>query len=292
MTELFRRSFRVTVGSKQFGSDGEVRPLSFSFSVERDTTRVPNNAVVTLWNLNEDTRAELEERSTAPGGVPVRVEAGYGGTDGIGQIFLGGLRRVSSWRDGPDWITEISGGDGEKEITTARVSKTFKSGTPVSAVLRDLVAALGTDAGNLSSLAATGFNAGGTTLQKALSVRGDAAQALEQFCRSLGVRWSIQDGVFFAAKVGEGFAPGKGPLLTPETGLLEAPGVDKDGKISGVCLLNQDLLPGRVFRVESSRISGNFIAEQTHHYGSSNGPEWFTEFVGAPPAKGSRAAAA
>lgn len=290
MPELFRRSFRVTVGSKQFGSANELRPLRFAFSVERDHTKVPNNASVTLWGLNDDTRAELEERSATPGGVPVRVEVGYG-TD-LGQIFLGGLRRVASWRDAPGWVTEVSGGDGEHEIVTAKVSQTFKAGTPVSSVLAALVKALGTGVGNLSSLSATGFDAGGTTLQKDLAMRGDAAQALEQFCRSLGIRWSIQDGVFFAAKVGDAFAPGKGPLLTPGTGLLETPGVDKDGKVSGLCLMNTDLLPGRVFRVESDRITGNFVAEQTHHFGESSGQEWYTEFVGTPPAKGSKAASA
>jgi hypothetical protein len=289
--ELFRRSFRVTVGTKQFGSVDSERPISFSFSVDRDTTAVPNSANVTLWNLAADTRAELEGLATSsPGGVPVRVEAGYG--DRIGQVFFGGLRRVASWREGPDWVTELAGGDGEKQIVSARINRTFVKGTPVTAVLRALVTQLGVDPGGLSALSSRGFVAGGTTLPRAFSARGDAAQALEGFCRGLGLRWSVQDGAFFAAPDGEPFASSQGPVFSAETGLIETPTVDKDGKVNGMSLLNSDLIPGRVFRVESSRITGNFVCTAVHSYGESNGPTWYSEFEGTPPAKGSRAASA
>lgn len=279
----------MTVGTKQFGSVDVERPISFSFSVDRDTTAVPNSANVTLWNLNADTRADLESLATSsPGGVPVRVEAGYG--DRIGQIFFGGLRRVASWREGPDWVTELSGGDGEKQIVSARINRTFAKGTPVAAVLRALVGQLGVDTGGLSSLAAQGFKVGGTKIPRAFSARGDAAQALEGFCRGLGLRWSVQDGAFFAAPNGEPFAPGEGPMFSAETGLIETPTVDKDGKVNGISLINSDLIPGRVFRVESARVTGNFVCTACHTYGESDGPTWYVEFEGTPPAKGSRAA--
>lgn len=287
--ELFRRAFRVTVGSKQFGSVDSERPISFAFSVDRDTTAVPNSAQVTLWNLNSDTRAELEAlASSSPGGVPVRVEAGYG--DRIGQIFFGGLRRVASWHEGTEWVTELSGGDGEKQIVSARINRSFARGTPVTAVLRALVSQLGVDPGGLDAITARGFTGGGSTLPEDTSFRGDAAQALESFCRSLGLRWSVQDGAFFAAPNGEPFDPGQGPLFSAETGLIETPTVDKDGKVNGIALLNSDLLPGRVFRVESSRVTGNFVCTACHSYGESNGASWYTEWEGAPPERGSRAA--
>jgi hypothetical protein len=72
---------------------------------------------------------------------------------------------------------------------------------------------------------------------------------------------------------------------------VDEPQIDKNGKIVGKALLNPDLLPGRVFRVESTRVTGNFLCEKTQHKGTSDGGDWFVEFVGAPPAKGSAAAA-
>jgi hypothetical protein len=284
LAPLFKRSFRLAVDTLEFGSKNEVRPLTFSFNVERDNTRVPNNASVILTNLSADTRADLEERNKTNQGTTVRIEAGYG-TD-LSTIFFGALRRVASWRQGPNWLTEISGGDGEKEIATARISRSFVKGTPVSTVLKEIVRALGVNAGNLATLSATGFDAGGTTLRKALTVHGDAAGELECLCASMGLRWSIQDGTFYAARTGEAAVPGFGPVFSPETGLIETPQVDKDGRVSGTSLLSGDLIPGKVFRVESSRISGDFICERTVHYGESNGGSWYVDWTGAP--KGAR----
>jgi hypothetical protein len=329
---LFGRSFRVTLQDKEFGSLDVVRPLTFSFSVQRDKTITPNNVNMLFTNLSADTRQHLEQLSGGFGqgtgaatknkltsnslvkkptahkttkrgvaqadqafGVTVRLEAGYG--EHIGQIFFGVLRKVSSWRQGETWLTQISGGDAEHSISTARISKTFVKGTPLASVLRELVGTLpGVGEGGLSNtlqaLQAGGFLAGGSTLQKALTFHGDSATALTQFLRSCGMTWSIQDGAFYAGPDGVATVPGQGPLLTPDTGLVDEPQIDKNGFVVGKALLNPDLIPGRVFRIECSRVTGNFLAEKTQHRGDSTGEPWFVEFVGRPPAKGSAAAAA
>jgi hypothetical protein len=326
---LVRRSFRLTVGSKQFGSDSDVRPLSFTFNVQRDKTLTPNNANILLYNLSPETRAELEELSggfgqgtarapkrklgstrkkkssavnkpkvsvpQAPAGFPgvvVRLEVGY--QEKLGQIFFGVLRKVSSWKQGADWLTQISGGDSEHSITTAKISKTFVKGTPVTAVVRELVTTLGVGKGGLdntlAALGATGLLTGGVTLQQALTLHGDSATALEQLMRSCGFEWQLADGNFYAAPKGTPMLPGEGPLLTPETGLLDTPQIDKQGRVIGKALLNPDLLPGRVFRVESTRVTGTFLCEKTQHSGTSDSELWEVQFVGRAPDPGSKAA--
>lgn len=323
---LFRRSFRLTVANKQFGSVEDERPLTFSFCVQRDNSSEPNNASVLIYNLNADTRAELEELSggfgqgtaklprhklssttpkkprkakagvaAAPAdfpGVPVRIEVGYG--DRLGQIFFGVLRKVSSWRQGTEWITQISGGDAEKSITTAKISQSFVAGTPVTSVVRALVATLGVGKGGLDNtlraLEVSGLLTGGRVLPKALTLHGDSATELECLMRSCGFEWSIQDGNFYAGPSGTPTLPGQGPLLTPDTGLIDTPQIDKNGKLVGRALLNPDLLPGRVFRVESTRVTGNFLCSKTQHKGTSTDTEWYVEYVGTPPAPGSKAA--
>ncbi len=317
--ELFKRSFRITIGDKEFGSFDVVRPLSFSFSVQRDKTITPNNVNILLYNLNDDTRAELEELSGGFGqgtvsaaatkvpkkpkagvayapqdkGVTVRLEAGYGDT--VGQLFFGVLRKVSSWKDGPTWVTQISGGDAEHSITTARISKTFARGTAIASVVKELVATLGIGDGNLNTtlgaLQLSGLLSGGSTLQRAMTFHGDSMTALEQVMRSCGFEWSIQDGAFYAGPAGAPTVPGEGPVFTPDTGLLDKPQIDKKGQVVGKALLHADLIPGRVFRVESERVTGNFVCTKTVHKGTSDGDDWTVEFVGSPPEKGSAAAA-
>ncbi len=315
---LFRRAFRITVGDKQFGSENEIRPLSMAFSVQRDKSITPNNASVTLTNLSEETRAHLEELSGGTGqgivsrqgrssaktpkkgvaiaiqgeGVAVRVEAGYG--EHFGQLFLGVLRKVSSWKSGTEWLTQISGGDGEGTLNVKKISKTFAKGTPISSVVRACVGALGVGKGGLdntlNALRVAGLLTGGQVLERALTLHGDAATELDQVMRSCGFEWHIADGAFYAGPAGTPTFPGEGPLLTPETGLLDTPRIEKNGKVVGVALLNADLLPGRVFRVESSRVSGNFVCSKTQHRGESTGRLWQVEFVGDPPTPGSKAA--
>lgn len=330
--QLFRRSFRLTVADREFGSFNVERPLSFSFNVQRDSTLTPNNCNVLIYNLSDDTRNQLEQLSggfgqgsskssnkklssgrpksksasrsrqpKAPGvaqapadaeGVVVRLEAGYG--EHIGQLFFGTLRKVSSWQENGTWYTQISGGDSEHSITTAKISKTFKAGTPIGSVVRELVATLGVGPGGLNqtlaALQTTGFLSGGATLPKALTFHGDSATALEQVMRSCGFSWAISDGAFYAGPAGTPTLPGQGPLFTPNTGLIGVPSIDKNGKLTGRALLHADLLPGRVFRVESSRVQGDFLCEKTQHKGDTFGGEWIVEFLGRAPAKGSKAA--
>lgn len=323
---LFRRKFRVTLANKQFGGEvGEERPLTISFNVQRDKTLTPNNASLLIYNLSDATRAELEEltggfgqgsqavkprklssrkrpaKPTKAGvaappadadGVVVRIEAGYG--EHIGQLFLGVLRKCSSWKQGAEWVTQLSGGDSERSLTTTKLSKSYVSGTPITSVVRDLVGALGVGRGGLdntlSALEVTGLLTGGRTLQKALTLHGDAATELERLMRSCGFEWSIQDGHFYAGPAGTPTLPGQGPLLTPDTGLLDTPQIDKNGRVVGRSLLHPDLLPGRVFRVESSRVTGNFLCEKTAHRGTSTGADWEVQFIGRPPDPGSKAA--
>lgn len=331
---LFKHSFRLTIQDKEFGSFDVDRPLTFSFSVQRDKTLTPNNANIRITNLNEETRAHLEElsggfgqgtsstakkkltsgslvQSTTPhtkkktkagiaapppqddSGVVVRLEVGYG--EHVGQIFFGLLRKVSSWRHGTEWITQISGGDSEHTLVTAKISKTFIKGTPITSVVRELVSTLAVEKGGLNTtltaMQASGLLAGGTTLQKALTLHGDSATCLEQVMRSVGFEWSIQDGAFYAGPAGAPTLPGAGPVLTAETGLLDTPQIDRNGFVIGKALLNPDLLPGRVIRIESSRVTGNFLVEKTQHKGDSTGNDWEVQFVARPPAPGSVAAA-
>ena len=288
---LAHRSFRLSIGDIQFASEGVVRPLDFEFMVQRDKTITPNNIKLTIKGLAKDTRETISQLAGGDG-VTVRLEVGY--QENLGQIFFGVLRKAESWREGGVWLTQISGGDGEKAIRTAKISKTFKKGTKVSEVIRALVKALGVNEGTLNNtltaLEVSGYLSGGNAIQKALTVSGDAATALEDFMLSCGFEWSIQDGAFLAGPRGQAVVPGTGPLLTSRTGLVGTPNLDKDGNVVGKALMHADLIPGKVFRVESDRVTGNFIAKKTKHEGSSQGQEWYVSFVGTPPAPGSPAA--
>jgi len=276
--EQWKRSFRLDVGSIRVESTSGALALRVAFSVDRDKTATPNNAEVAIWNLNPDHRAELEQAKN----VTVRVEAGY--QDQISQIFFGALRKAETIVEGPDYITRVSGGDGEDKLKFATISKTFAKGTSVRDVLFTLIDRLTIGRGNADRLALLSFENFGTKLEKPLTVAGPVVEELARFARSLGLEWSIQDGTFQIVKIGEPSNIGQGPKISPATGLIGSPRIDSEGKVQGRALILPDLLPGTRFRLESQATTGNFVCEKTRHFGDSRATEWYVDFLGKPHA--------
>lgn len=278
MTDLYNRAYRIVIGTTEIdarsgaGSAG----LRIAFSVERDEKRTPNNVELRVWNLSKTAR----EAIAASESVSLALEAGY--VDDVGTVFQGDLRTARTNRDGPDLITTVCGGDGENAIRTARIKRTFSAGTPVATVLRELGAALGVGTGNISA-AAAGLSG---SLSKARTLHGSCADELEAFCRTQGLRWSVQDSALQIRVEGQPVAPGTGYLLRADSGLIGEPEVSiEKGKgkvVSFTALLRADIVPGVAVRVESEAFTGNLVITQTTHRGDSHGAEWYVEGVGRP----------
>lgn len=281
MTEQFLRNWSLQIGTRLIRPRADRHALRIAFSVERDETRYPNNCEIAVWNLAEETRHELDRSAE---NVTTILEAGY--RDDVQQIFVGTLRRIEHVKEGPNVITRVSAGDGEEKIAVSRVAQTFVKGTTLQAVLKELIKALGIPEGNFKYLSQLKDATGGTKLARALSFAGPASDALSQFCASVGILWSVQDGEMrfrFAGSPSGDVAP----LITPDTGLVGIPRIetskDKAHKgqqvLSGTALILPGLVPGAAFVLRSAEISGNFIALTTKHYGDTAGKEWYVDFT-------------
>lgn len=212
----FIRAYRLNVGGIDIDASQGVglRSLRLQFSVERDDKRHPNNCELRLYNLTKAHQAALAK---APE-VRVRLEAGYVGE--LGTIFDGDLRSARTKKEGTEYVTTISGGDGEKKIRTARINKTFSPGTPVSTVIGELGKALGVGAGNLREFSGAQLANGSKTLTRSLTLSGPVFDELEHFSRSCGLRWSVQDSALQLRYEGLPVADRRGPLLRPDSGLV------------------------------------------------------------------------
>lgn len=279
MPELFGRAYRLTVGTTRIdASAGAGTGLRIGFCIERDEKRTPNNAEIRVYNLNRDHREAIAKTET----VSVLLEAGY--VDDLGVIFQGDLRTARTHHEPPGrtYITTVTGGDGEAAIRTARINRTFKAGTTVAEVLRGLGAAMGVGAGNVQAAAA----ALSGTLPRARTFSGLCADELEGFCRTQGLRWSIQDMALQVRTEGQPIVPGTGYLLRRDSGLIGQPEVTiEKGKgkvVSFTALLRPDIIPGSAVRLESEAFEGNLVCTQTVHRGDSEGNEWFVDGVGRP----------
>jgi hypothetical protein len=259
---LFARVFEIVVDTLK------ITELKAVFNVSKSTKPEPNTASLSIYNLNEDHRKQIEAKPT----VPVSITAGY--KDKSSLIFLGNLREVVSSREGADIITSISSGDGEKKKRTGKISKSYPKKTPIKTVIKDLAKAVGLGEGNLEKAIATAKlkSTSDLLLPGGYVVKGNAARELTWLLYSSGLEWSIQNGAL-QILTKKASLQTTAIKLTPNTGLLGSPSQDSKGILKAECLLIPYLDPGRLVVVESEFVNGQFRIENVNYSGDTFG-EW------------------
>jgi len=265
MTEQFIRQYRVTVGEIQFDS------LDISFKVTKTLTEEPNTVELVIYNLNPDNRAALEQQQK----VPVQIEAGY--KDAMGVIFLGKVREVWSSYNPPNWVTTLSSGDGEDELQTSRVNKSYGPGTPVTVIIKDVAKGINIEIGNIPivSPSATLLEATNVFLNGVV-LSGPARREFDRLIKSAGLQWSVQDGAFQLLEAGKALIA-EAVVITPDTGLIGSPTVGNDGTIKLRALLNSSIIPGKQLTVSCAGLSGFFRCEKVTFEGDSSGGSWYVD---------------
>lgn len=285
MSALFERKFALTVGTL------DVSDFRCKFRIEKTLKPEPNKALIEIYNLSPAHRAYLAEMapgkpspkgkkaSTAKpltGAVPCRLECGYEATE-LEQIFFGDLRTVDSEIDGPDWVTAISSGDGERAYRSARVAQAYGPKVPVSTALKAAVKSLGLGDGNLGSvLSSLKLQGAASVYTRGVVLSGSAARALTDICRSADLEWSVQDGAVQFVNFGQVLS-GRSVLLKPGTGLIGSPNVSADGVVNFKSLIIPGLRCGGVVVLKSAMVEGNFRIEKLAYDGDTHGQDWTVE---------------
>lgn len=223
--------------------------MKINFNVSKGIGGEANSATVEIWNLNEGHRnavgKELDE---------ITLEAGYmppNGGSNVGIIFKGQFRDVEHRRDGPDIITKMTCGDGDKALRKAVTSKSFPAGTPVKDVVEELY----------SQLAKEGVSRGEIKLpddvkdfKRPYAMCGACKTELNTLGRGKNFYWSIQNGTFEVIP-SDGYIGGM-VLITPKTGMVGVPTITDNG-VKVECLLNPEIRPNRRVQIESQTLEMN-----------------------------------
>lgn len=229
----------------------EVAPheMRIAFEVSKGISGEANSANISIWNLNEDHRnavgKELDD---------IQLEAGYMPPEGggnVGIIFKGQIRDFEHVRKGPDIITKISCGDGDKALRKATIAKTYKKGTKVQEVLE----------GIQEQLEKEGITKGQWKLpddvkdfKRPYSMCGSCKRELNTLGRGKRFYWSIQNGTMEIIP-SDGHLAGV-VLLTYETGLIGTPTITDNG-VKATALLNPDIRPNRTVQIKSETLEMN-----------------------------------
>lgn len=278
MTELFGRKVAITVNRSRYTD------LDCAFTIRKSIKPEPNTCEVTIWNLSPERQAELEAiapkgSKQATVGIPCELEAGYEG--GMSLLWRGDLRTIETTDDGPNAVSTLTSGDGEKSWKHARLHVSYGPQTPIETSLRAIARALGVDEGNLSKVVAR-LKVGGSAIWPTGKVlTGAASRQLISIARSADLEVSIQDGALQFLDRGKALE-GQALKLTPDTGLVGSPSVDNEGIVTFRTLIIPDLRCGAPVVIDAKRVKGNFRLVEIEWSGDTSGADWYAECKGEP----------
>jgi len=237
-------------GSISINAGGtNLHDLTIGFTVDKGISSAQNSAEIEIWNLAEANRNALGKELD-----DITLEAGYLPPEGggnVGIIFKGQIRDVMHRRDGPDIVTTLSCGEGDKAVRRASIAKTYPKGTPVETVVEDIYAqfeAEGIDRGEWK------FPDELPPFKRPYTVCGGCKRELDLLGRGKGFYWSIQNGVMEIIP-GDGYIGGV-VILSPQTGLVDTPTITDNG-VKAKALLNPEIRPNRRVQIKSETLEMN-----------------------------------
>lgn len=266
MSRLFRREAELIIG------DTLIAGLDISFSIEKTLAREPNTAEIQVWNLNDINRKYLRDQKR----VPVTLKAGY--QDAMGLLFKGDLTEAFSTREGPDWITIIRSGDGLTALQSSRINRTFKAGTPVIDILKEISKSLWVNVGDaISFLEKRGFAGADKKLLSGSALSGSASVELNKWLKSVGLEASVQDGALQVLVSGKALER-TAVVLSSKSGLIGSPEISSKGILRAQSLLNPELFPGRQILLQSREIKERcFRIARANFTGETSGQDWYVD---------------
>lgn len=274
---LWRRAWRVQVGP--FVSTD----LDLSFKVQRSVASRAGTCELTIYGLSETQRSQIlalprrRAFGSAVGerrdGTVVELSAGY--LEGERPvIFRGNLRRAVQKREHPEWSVELTAGDGEFAIRTARSRRAFSADVALRDVVRAIAEDMDLGAGNVDETTASAeLGTVGAIFPGGHVAHGSAADTLTTLCRAAGLEWSVQGGVLQLLPRGRALSR-TAVVLSPDTGLIGSPEKNGRHKAKASCLLIPGLIPGGLVELRSSVLSGTYRCGHMDIAGDTRGAEW------------------
>lgn len=278
MTRLFDRRVAITVNTTRYTD------IDVAFTIRKSIKPEPNTCEITMWGLNRDRQAELEAiapRGTkqATVGIPCEIEAGY--ADDTSLLWRGDLRTVETTDEGPEVITHLTSGDGEKSWKHARLHVSYGPQTSVETSLRAIARSLGVAEGNLSKVVSR-LKVGGSAIWPTGKVfTGAVSRQLMSIARSADLEVSIQDGALQFLDRGKALE-GTALKLNSDTGLIGSPSIDNEGIVTFSTLMIPDLRCGGAVVLDAKRVKGNYRIIEIEWHGDTSGEDWVANCKGEP----------
>lgn len=262
--QQFGRAIQLVIGSstESIVIDGG---LTISFDLTKTITSEPNEATISIVNLNQSTRNLITDKKYNR----ILLNAGYG--DDMRTLFVGYIDEVENRKESTDITTTITCSDGSKDYREARTAVTVKKGQSDKEIVKEVLKDMpNTETGIQEYKKATKLPRGKTLV-------GNSRDILKTVAKNQDANWSIQDNRFVLLPKDSALANNEGFLIEEGTGMIGSPQKTSEG-LEVRCLLNNVLRIGQLCRI-SSRIrenSGDFKLVKLQMKGSNKGQEFMS----------------
>lgn len=244
----------------------------------------PNQMKVAIYNMAADTRNRIQELDDT-----VVLKAGYVDEQNVQEVFRGTLLSCAHVQEGPDVVTRLEVGDGQKLLRERRVSVSYRAGADKSQVLADVLTQLGMPKKFQTPVLK------GSKFLKSFAFAGPAAAALDLLTKGANLDWTVQGE---AVKVLDRGKPddSQAVFITPDTGLVGSPerlqqlkddptALSKPPGWRITSLLQPRLEPGGKVALRCAQVphATAFRIEIVQHRGDTHGSDWITVTEAAEP---------
>jgi hypothetical protein len=276
------RVYELVVGDSK---SGDALLISNSLQVTFDISKSSSNKDKTNSAAIEITNLSSESLKLLDADYPAAVfSAGYAGT-GIKRIFAGQVTNVTTRKSGTDRVTQIQMGSGYTDLNHQVMSQLVAPGRTVRDVAEDIRKAI-------PNVSRGVFN--GTNLNNAViygyPLTGTPKEMLDELSRKYGLHWQIDEDILYVHDNDrantENFT--EAYVISKYTGMIETPyrvsgdvarGSKDKTKKQGAqvkLLLNPDIIPGDIVKLEDTLINGWFRVDSLRHTGGWRDRGWYT----------------
>ena len=123
----FIRDYKILIQTPEGDTLTITKPFSVKFDITRNTLSSSNTCGLTIWNLKKSTRNRIfKDRYVISDYWQLVIMAGY---EKLETVFQGNIYQSMSYKNGPDWVTQIEAFDGQFAIQNGITSETITAGT-------------------------------------------------------------------------------------------------------------------------------------------------------------------
>ncbi len=276
------RQYRLQVGNSITGEGLDITNLQVTFDISKSSSNKDktNSASIEIYNLSDESLKLLDVD------YPAAVfSAGYRDI-GIKRLFAGQVTNVTTRKSGTDRITQIQMGAAYTELNHQVLSSLVAPGRTVKDVAEDLRKAI-------PGVSRGVYN--GTNLNNAVlygyPLQGTPKEMLDELSEKYGLDWQIDDDVLYVHNNDRASTENfeQAYVISKYTGLIENAyrtsgdirRSEKDkAKVQSVqwkMLLNPDITPGDIVKLEDTLITGWYKVTDLRHYGDFRGGSWYTD---------------